>query len=136
MSLGTLLESIRISLYINKSKKDNKEYKQVSVRSAITDEFIPWKFPILELNAMMDPIQDKKGITVKNDTSRLDEFMESQVVKWNEKFKTAKKPTATQEKNERVEKEKTTIQEQIDGPNNNVDNTNTPPVEESDDLPF
>jgi len=136
MSLGTLLESISISLYVNKSKKDNKEYKQVSVRSAITDEFIPWKFPILELNAMMDPIQDKKGITVKNDTSRLDEFMESQVVKWNEKFKTAKKPTVTQEKNESVEKEKTTIQEQINGPNNNVDNINTPPVEESDDLPF
>ena len=136
MSLGTLLESIRISLYINKSKKDNKEYKQVSVRNAITDEFIPWKFPILELNAMMDPIQDKKGITVKNDTSRLDEFMESQVVKWNEKFKITKKPTATQEKNESVEKEKTTIQEQINESNNNVDNINISPEEESDDLPF
>jgi len=137
MSLETLIEPINISVYVNKSKKDGKEYKQVSVRNAITEEFIPWKFPILELNGMMDPIKDKKGVTVKNDTSRLDEFMESQVVQWGKKFESAKKPTAIQEKNEKVEKEKTTIQEQIDGPDNDADDINIPPTEEDDsNLPF
>jgi len=75
ISLDMLIEPLKISLYLSKGK-DGKEYKQVSIRSNLTEEFIPWKFSIVELNSMMEPIKDKKGVTIKNDTSKLDEFID------------------------------------------------------------
>jgi hypothetical protein len=132
LSLDTLIEPIKISLYLNKGK-DGKEYKQVSVRNNLTDEFIQWKYPIADFNAMVEPIKDKKGVTIKNDTSKLDEFLEKEVVEWGKKFTHAepKKPTETQVKTDKVNTE---IQEMEKEVNDKEDPT--PETEEDQDLPF
>jgi hypothetical protein len=124
LSMKEFLSPIEISVYFKKSKKDNKDYPSVSVRYLQTEEFVPWAFPIADINAKIVETKNEDGETIRN-YKKVNTFFEEQVRLFIEKnnFYVKKKETPKEEK-------------KILPPEKDDAAIDGPPFESDEDMPF